>query len=332
MTGSVIGQIQALFQKSGIISIGTKRHQAKAFARAAGASTSQEVADKCLITSYETLDKYRNIAILLGKYIKTEYRQWNVELTTANDIKDYLEFVIDEGLSLRTFKTYAAGLGKLAMALNMYAVKFHKANKYDFSEAINSLRPIAKAELDLKKETREYANPKALIEVIRDPLLRIVALIQYEAGARIREAALIKCYQLYGTCIDDVTGREVGRIFLPSISTKGGREREVYVSLQTYTDLSRILDSNNGVLKIDHDHYRYKLKKAAEATNQRYTGSHGLRHSFAQRRLQECYHKGMGEITAKLRVAHEMGHSRPAITGLYLKKPAGILGDISKQR
>jgi integrase len=62
------------------------------------------------------------------------------------------------------------------------------------------------------------------------------------------------------------------------------------------------------------------LKKAAVATNQRYSGSHGLRHSFAQRRFRECLDNGIGEVAAKLRVAQEMGHSRSSITERYLQK------------
>jgi integrase len=212
-------------------------------------------------------------------------------------------------------------LGKLGTVLNRYAEKFHTGHTYDFRPAIEELRAIAKAELHLMMETRAYADPEALIERIPDPLFQVTAGIQYEGGARIRGAALIRNAQLRGMRIDDIAGKEVGVIFLPSVSTKGGREREIFVSRNVYTDLCNLIAANNGELKIDHDRYRHELKKAAVATNQRYTGSHGLRHSFAQRRLQECLARGMGEVAAKLRVAHEMGHSRPAITELYLKKP-----------
>jgi integrase len=140
--------------------------------------------------------------------------------------------------------------------------------------------------------------------------------VQHESGARIREAALIRESQLLGTRMDDVTGKMMGRIFLPSVSTKGGRTREISVSLATYKNLCEILQLK-GECKIDHDQYRRSLKKAAEVTAQRYTGSHGLRFNFAQRRLAECRASGMGEVAALHRVAVEMGHSRPGITLSY---------------
>ena len=144
MRGSVVGQIQALYKISGVICIGMKRHNAKAFARAAGARTSQEIAAQCPITSYATADKYRGIAILFGHYTKTNFRRWDVEATSADDIRDYLGFVINSAVALRTFRTYAAGLNKLAVALNMYATKFNSGRNYDFTAAINELRVIAR--------------------------------------------------------------------------------------------------------------------------------------------------------------------------------------------
>lgn len=320
MRGSVVGQIQALYKISGVICIGMKRHNAKAFARAAGARTSQEIAAQCPITSYATADKYRGIAILFGHYTKTNFRRWDVEATSADDIRDYLGFVINSAVALRTFRTYAAGLNKLAVALNMYATKFNSGRNYDFTAAINELRVIARAELHLKDETREYPHPEALIRCIYDPLFGIVAAIQYEGGARIREAAMLKSIQLRGPRMDDITRKEVGIIFLTSTGTKGGREREISVSAQTYTGLRCLIDAHNGILTIDHERYRRALKKAAVTTSQRYSGSHGLRHSFAQRRFQECLNNGIGEVAAKLRVAHEMGHSRSSITERYLQK------------
>lgn len=319
MTGSIVAQIQVLFRKSGIICTGAKRHAVKALLRATGARTSQEIAAKCPITSYATLDKYREIAILFASYIKTDFKRWDVEKTTADDIRFYLESVIDAGVALRTFKTYAAGLGKLETVLSMYAAKFNTGMTYDFRHTIDKLRAIARDELDIKRETREYADPKVLIKSISDPSFRVTAGVQYEGGARIREAALVRGFQLRGMRIDNITEREVGTIFLPSVSTKGGREREIFVSRNVYIHLCRLIEVNSCELKIDHDKYRHELKKAAAATSQRYTGSHGLRHSFAQRRLEECLAHGMGEVVAKLKVAHEMGHSRPSITESYLK-------------
>jgi integrase len=148
---------------------------------------------------------------------------------------------------------------------------------------------------------------------------RVTAAVQNEGGARIREAGLIGAAQLLGTGVDDVTGRPMGRILIPSVAAKGGRMRVIDVEVPTYSDVSDII-GREGELRIDHDQYRRALAKAAEATCQKYTGSHGLRYCFAQRRLQECLAAGMGEVAAMLRVARDMGHSRPGITLTYVSR------------
>ncbi|MGA2106175.1 MAG: hypothetical protein ABSH25_00875 [Syntrophorhabdales bacterium] len=320
MTGSVVGQIMPLFRLSGITAIKKSRHRFKAEARAAGARTSTEIAGLCPITGHGTLDKYREVAILFGKYIKKKLgRRWDVEATTAYDVWDFLDDCIERGVSRRTWRTYAAALYKLELALNLYAAKTGSGLSYDFRSAIESLRPTANEDLDLDRETREYEDPVRLITSIGDFSFSVAARLQHEGGCRIRESALIKGDQLRGTGTDDVTGRQIGKVFLPSVACKGGRERVINVSLTTYEDLCGIIRLN-GELRIDHDRYRYALQKAAEKTGQEYNGSHGLRYNFAQRRLQECRKAGMGETAAMLRVAVEMGHSRPGITAGYTGK------------
>ena len=320
MTGSVIGQVQALYRLSGIRAIKESRHKLKRQAREAGARTSGDVAALCAVTGYMTLDKYREVAILFGRWITEEFGcRWDIEATTADNVWYFLMDCIDRGVALRTWRTYASALNKLALALTMYAQKTCSGKTYDFRSAIDSLRPVAAAELDLHHETREYQDPAGLVANIEGVRYRIAAAVQNEGGARIREAGLIRAGQLRGTGADGITGRAIGKIFLPSVAAKGGKTRMIHVSLSTYSDLSEII-TREGELRIDHDLYRRILEKAAQTTSQRYTGSHGLRYCFAQRRLKECLASGMGEVAAMLRVAQEMGHCRPGITLTYVSR------------
>ncbi len=320
MTGSVVGQVRGLFRLSGIKQIRKSRHRYKAEARAAGARTTAEIAALCPITGYMTLDAYREVAIRFGKYIKEKWgRPWDIEATTADHVGDFLEHCIGRGVALRTWRMYASALCKLELALTMYAARTASGRTYDFHGVIDELRPVAEAELDLDRETREYEDPMRLIAGVANPCFNITARLQHEGGCRIREAALVGPDQLLGTGVDEVTWRQIGRVFLTSVGCKGGREREIKVSLTTYEGLCEIIGAN-GELRSDHDRYRYALQKAAEKTGQKYNGSHGLRYNFAQRRLQECRKAGMGETAAMLRVAVEMGHSRPGITAGYTGK------------
>jgi hypothetical protein len=146
MTGSVLGQVQALFRISGIKAIGESRHELKRRARAAGARTMSDIAALCPVTGYQTLDKYRDVAIIFGEWIKNEFGcRWDIEATTPNNVWYFLMEWIDRGVTLQTWRTYAAALNKLALALTMYAGKTGSGLTYDFRPAIDSLRPAAAA-------------------------------------------------------------------------------------------------------------------------------------------------------------------------------------------
>ena len=148
MTGSVIGQVQALFRLSGIRAIKESRHKLKRQAREAGARTSRDIAALCPVTGYMTLDKFREVAILFGRWITEEFGcRWDIEATTADNVWYFLMHYIDRGVALRTWRTCAAALNKLALALTMYAQKTGSGKTYDFRSAIDSLRPVAAAEL-----------------------------------------------------------------------------------------------------------------------------------------------------------------------------------------
>ncbi|MCP4937135.1 MAG: site-specific integrase [bacterium] len=51
----------------------------------------------------------------------------------------------------------------------------------------------------------------------------------------------------------------------------------------------------------------------------RSTGAHGLRHSYAQERLNELQRSGLSQDLALATVSQEMGHFRPEITETYLR-------------
>ena len=140
------------------------------------------------------------------------------------------------------------------------------------------------------------------------------AKIQLEGGARLREAGLIDSSRLAGR---DSTNCWI--ISLNAGDTKGGKERDIIVSKDTYLEIERYV-KENGVLKIDDPRsYREAIKEAAQKVGQEYTGSHGLRHNFAQNRMNELQSMGAGYQTACHMVSKEMGHERPSITETYLR-------------
>ena len=67
----------------------------------------------------------------------------------------------------------------------------------------------------------------------------------------------------------------------------------------------------------------YTLFRATSAAAKRVLGwsegAHGLRHSYAQERLQELQRQGLRWEYALETVSQEMGHFRPQITEVYLR-------------
>ena len=152
-------------------------------------------------------------------------------------MKSYLLSKIEEGVARSTYRLHAAAMMKLEKALRMKGT------------AVPSFRPViddlAKAARALKQShvPRAYVDPFALIHtIVREPL-RLVARLQYEGGARVREVALIKEVQLLGKGEDGLTGTVKGKVHLTHC--KGGLERDMLVSVPTYGTLVRAIETGS---------------------------------------------------------------------------------------
>jgi integrase len=312
MRGSPVYQVQQLFEKSGINQIGESKHQAKEAARADGAKTWHDLGKNLGIHSYATADAYRAVWREVLRESRAEYGVRDIEKLTGEHVQHFLEGKIAQGVSMATFRQYAAACEKLEVALNMYAERNNTGNTYRFSEAIETARGDAR-ELRRFEGSRAYENPTALIREIAEPEHRLCASIQYEGGARIREAGLIRPDQLRG-----MDGNR-GTIHIDRVGAKGGKEREIHVSRETYERLQDHI-ARHGVFQIDdQDKYRQSLKAAAERTGQEYHGSHGLRWNFAQERMDYHMNHGLSYEASLVAVSDEMGHVRGDITEHYLK-------------
>lgn len=99
---------------------------------------------------------------------------------------------------------------------------------------------------------------------------------------------------------------------------KGGKFREVKVSVNTYNKLKEVIDKQ-GVFKINYHNYRSAVYQAAKSLNEPVCGTHDFRYGFAQNRMSELQSKGMDYYNARQEVSYEMGHVRPGITEVYLR-------------
>jgi len=70
-------------------------------------------------------------------------------------------------------------------------------------------------------------------------------------------------------------------------------------------------NADNGKYTIPSDTYYGQLKREIEKTGQKYNGTHGIRHTYAQNQLESG--------KSKKEVAEAMGHSREEITNTYIR-------------
>ncbi len=306
MRGNINYQVHQVFKE--IIAFGQSKHEAKAEARADGANTWHDIGKEIGIFSYATADQYRDIAKDLMNYVKQEFHVKDIEKLSSEHIQAYLESKIAEGVRYNTFQKYAAALEKLEVALNKYAETHDTGNQYSFD--IKDVRQQASEVLERSQVTRAYEDPKALVNSIQNPEYRTIAQAQHEGGFRISEL----------NHLSEKNFKE-GNVF-QVISGKGGKDREVPLSKETYQSLKSLLDKadkSDGKYKFNMNDYRNALKEAARASNQDYTGSHGLRWNFAQEKFMELQQHGRTYEQALQEVSNLLGHERPDITEHYLR-------------
>ena len=324
MRGSVSWQVTEVFKS--IQHFGTSRHNAKEQAishlKASDQSTSRHnIGKNTGIYSFKTAHDYKAIACQAFKFARSEHDVKSITLLRGEHIQSFLESKIsNNAINLTSYRTYAAALQKFEQALNRYAEQGHTGEVYAFSESIKNTQEDAGAILKTGGESRAYSHPRALIEKIEMADFRLAATIQYEGGNRVREVGHIREHQLGG--IETLRDRgEVGRIDLTRGNTKGGKERSVYVSKETYSALKARIeaDKNKEFRVVDQDRYRDVLKKAATDSGQKYNGSHGLRWNYAQESMDRYQKRGASYEQALSSVSKDMGHVRPDITEHYLK-------------
>ena len=315
MRGGISWQIMQVFERSCIFEAGESKHLAKEEARAGGASTWHDVGKSIGIYSFQTAETYLDTWHQLARFCKAEGLR-DIEKITPEHVRLYLESKIDKGVAYATYQKEASALQKFEQALN----RFSKSDKYHFADTIKEAGKIAKAELQRNDVSRLYANPKKLVSIVTDPKYKLSAQMQLEGGCRIAEIGALKTSHLGGLTKDKISGETKGIIKLDNC--KGGKDRDVSVSMAAYERLQDHMAANSGKFTIrgEENKYRSVLKDASEKSGQSYQGSHGLRWSFAHARHSECMSAAnMSYEQALSQVSHEMGHERSDITCHYLR-------------
>lgn len=325
MRGSIRWQVAQVIQNSTAVQIGESRHDAKELAREeleqqGLPATAENIGREVGLHSYEYTRDVKEMLLRVAFYARELDGIRDIEMLSGEHFQSFGEQLIAKGEILYdSFKVYLSQMAKCENLLNGYADATGSRQVYEIRPAIDELRDLGKATLETnEKNPRAYEDPRALIGANQVPTHGLAAAIQYEGGLRYYEMAKIDPDQLIGIRQDAYTGIAVGNIRLDPHDTKGGKGREVGVSVETFRALESHIQEH-GVFKLEnYQNYLNSLKAAAAATGQAYHGSHGLRWNFAQERYKEVTQSGRCHEEALHIVSWDMGHERGSITMHYL--------------
>lgn len=232
-----------------------------------------------LFHSYKSLDNARSDLTNLAKFAKAEYGIKDMKLIDSQVIE---KWIISKDITYNTASNYLSEINKVHSHLNITP------------QEVAELRKEFKQELKPNQlETRYY---KKLDTIQLPPKSQPAFELQRDYGLRLKAATHI-----------NIERQLQGNIF--RYQEKGGKwsEREI-----TDTLAQKIRDNAiEGKYDLSINTYRDQLRKAIENTGQKYNGTHGIRHTYAQNQLE------LGKT--KKEVSEEMGHSREEIIRTYLR-------------
>jgi len=241
------------------------------------AESGHKVSDK--FHSYKSLDNARNDLKNLGNYAKQSHSIKNMSNISISVVRDW---IIEKNITYNTASNYLSELNKVHEHMNFTR------------EEIKELRKELKTSLRTNtKQSRFYKK----LDKIKLPDKSMPAYeLQRDYGLRMSAATHINIEkQLKGTTL--------------KYQEKGGKwsEKELTSTLASKIRKNAV----EGKYEIPRDTYYGQLKREIEKSGQKFNGTHGIRHTYAQNQIQSG--------KTKQEVSEAMGHTRPEITNTYLR-------------
>lgn len=195
--------------------------------------------------------------------------------------------------------------------------------------------PVIKSELIQIQKSRSYTQQQIeLIIAAQTDKNKLATKIAHAAGLRAHELLTLRKSSEQSASTHRTWSRQrfigrEGEVY--TVVGKGGLIREVLIpaALTVELETKRLLtpveikdreiyytkyyDINGG------KNWSNSFSSASKRVLDRSNGAHGVRHTYAQDRMEELQQGGINYETALGIVSQEMGHFRPSITEVYLK-------------
>lgn len=272
--GSIKYQVSQILQK--VNGIGTSKKDSREQSDVKSLESGHKISDK--VHSFKSLENLKNDLTNLANFAKEEFQIKDIKEINIDTVSSWID---SKNIGYNTASNYFSELNKVSDHFN-----FTK-------EEIKELRAVLKKELPKAElETRAYKN---LEKIELKEKHQVAFELQRDYGLRVNASTHIDLNkQLNGNTL---TYRE-----------KGGKLSQKELS----PNLAQKIRENavEGKYEINKRTYARDFQKQIEKSGQKYNGTHGIRHTYAQKML---------ETHSKAEVSQEMGHSREEITDTYLR-------------
>ncbi len=255
-----------------------------------------KVSDKA--HSIKEIQNLRTVTTQYVNYIKENYEGKTASNINSDSAKSFLEHKAQE-VKGSTLNTYVSTLSKVAD--NLSKDRIGTLNR----EQIKEIKQELKYNYNLSKEhnNRAYSNVEAIKNEMQHSTMYLSTQLQAETGLRASDAINSEKWTINNDNTMTISG------------SKGGL---TYTTAPLNNNLvSQVQEAIKNGYKANYEEYREALKQAILSTNQAYNGTHGLRYSFAQSRIEELKNNGYTQDEARGQTSLELGHSRLEITNHY---------------
>ncbi|MFD1261658.1 site-specific integrase [Entomomonas asaccharolytica] len=258
-------------------------------------------------------------------------------------LKQVAQYCIDSRISLRQLtpamalvylEQRAEDVGQKTLDMERQAIQLMMQQVSHLLEPDKRL-PVIKSEYTQVLNSRAYSQAQVeLIVEAQSPANAMATELAYSSGLRAHELfTLLPATERIADTRPALASKFVGREgVLYTVQGKGGLIREVVIPYHLANRLEELRLAEPITITDRHIHYQQHYginggnrwsssfstasKRALGWSN----GAHGLRHSYAKRRMVELQvHCGLNREQALQTVSQEMGHFRPSITEVYLR-------------
>ena len=272
--GSVKYQVSQILQK--VNGIGTSKKETREQSGFKSLESGHKISVK--VHSFKSLENLKNDLTNLAAYAKNEFKIKDIKEINIDIVKSWID---SKNISYNTASNYFSELNKVSDHFNFTR------------EEIKELRADLKNDLPKTVlETRAYKN---LEKIELNPKHQAAFELQRDYGLRVNASTHIDLNkQLNGNTL---TYRE-----------KGGKlsQKELNPTLAQKIKENAV----DGKYEVNKRTYARDFQKQIEKSGQKYNGTHGIRHTYAQKML---------ENHTKAEVSQELGHAREEITDTYLR-------------